>query len=96
MSIDCGSTESIDNSDSMSIDNTNIFSEESNSKTLIFDIKVNVAHNKLCPDHDSTVKGSPCRECSAGLFYDYVRGCSMGLAPFFPGTRLHVSGRPNG
>ena len=58
MSIDYDSTRSIDNIDCMSIDNTNILNKETNPKTLTFDIKVNIAHNKLCPDHDSPVDES--------------------------------------
>ena len=39
----------------MSIDTSNILSEDTNPKTLTFDIKVNVAHNKVYPDLDSPV-----------------------------------------
>ncbi|KAF3609425.1 hypothetical protein DY000_02046608 [Brassica cretica] len=55
MSIDYDSSRSIDNNDCMSIDTTDIMNKETNPKTLTFGINVNVAHNKLCSDHDSSV-----------------------------------------
>ncbi|KAF2618684.1 hypothetical protein F2Q68_00039232 [Brassica cretica] len=58
MSIDYDSTRSIDNDDCISIDTLNILTEDTNPKTLTFDIKVNVTHNKPCPDRDSLVDES--------------------------------------
>ena len=42
----------------MSINTSDILSKDTNPKTLTFDIKVNVAHNKLYPDRDSPVDES--------------------------------------
>ena len=53
MLIDYDNTRSIDDDDNMSIDTSNILSKDTNPKTHTFDIKVNIAHNKLYPDHDS-------------------------------------------
>ncbi|WZZ59915.1 hypothetical protein YC2023_060022 [Brassica napus] len=58
MSIDYDNTRSIDDDDNMSIDTSNILSKDTNPKTHTFDIKVNVAHNKLYPDRDSPVDES--------------------------------------
>ncbi|KAF2588361.1 hypothetical protein F2Q70_00039079 [Brassica cretica] len=58
MSIDYDNTRSIDDDDNMLINTSNILSEDTNPKTLTFDIKVNVAHNLLYPDHDSPVDES--------------------------------------
>ena len=46
----------------MSINTSDILSKDTNPKTLTFDIKVNVAHNKLYPDRDSPVDESLHRE----------------------------------
>ena len=58
LSINYDSTRSIDNNDCMSIDTTDILNKETNPKTITFGIKVNIAHNKLCSDHDSPVDES--------------------------------------
>ena len=58
MSIDYDITRSIDDENSMSIDTSDILSEDTNPKTLTFDIKVNVAHNKMYPDRDFPVDKS--------------------------------------
>ena len=42
----------------MSIDTTSIMSDDTNPKTLTFDVKVHVAHNKLYPDRDSPMDES--------------------------------------
>ena len=65
MTIDYVSTRSIDDNDSMSIDTSNDLSKNMNPKTLTFDIKVNVAYNKLYPDRASPVDESLYREVHA-------------------------------
>ncbi|KAF3561350.1 hypothetical protein DY000_02012700 [Brassica cretica] len=52
----------IDDDNAMSIDTPDDLNKEINSITLTFDIKVNVAYNKLHPDHDSPVDESLHRE----------------------------------
>ena len=56
---------SIDDDNGMSIETPDDLNKEINSITLTFDIKVNVAHNELHPDHDSPVDESLHREVHA-------------------------------
>ena len=56
---------SIDDSDAMSIDTPYNPNKEINPMTLTFDIKVNIAYNKLHPDNDSPIHESLHREVHA-------------------------------